>query len=151
MIMKAHDETQAIPPHVFDTIVAMIIPQVEQRYGTLGDYFQNEKYPHIDQYRMSNFSKVEDNPVTARMYAIAVLVHELVEFEQCKRDGVPEQLITDFDMAFEMLGKPGEPGDDPEAPYFHQHQRATFVERAVISAFGLNWDEYEKKCEEMFK
>lgn len=141
----------AIPDHkLIETIVGLIIPHEEQRYPSLGDYFCDDKYPNIDQYRMSDFSKVESDCTKARMYAIAVMIHEIVEFELCKRAGIAEQLITDFDMAFEALGKPGEPGDDIEAPYHDQHVKATQVEKAVIDAFGLSWMTYEAMCEEMF-
>ncbi len=36
-----------------------------------------------------------------------------------------------------------EPGDDIHAPYFHQHQFATSIERQCCSRLGISWDDYE--------
>ena len=122
------------------TISAKVIPHAKQRYNTLGDYWGEGG---VDQYRVSDLG----NPA----YNLAVLVHELVEWELCKLAGIREQDITKFDKWFEDEGLTGEPGDDLLAPYRAQHQLATDIERAVIAAFGESWMRYEDECRRVSK
>lgn len=79
---------------------------------------------------------------------LAVAIHELIEAWNCRRDGVTDKQVCDFDHQYEKERAEGkhsetdEPGDDPHSPYRVQHQDATHVERAVCSAIGLGWREH---------
>lgn len=79
-------------------------------------------------------------------YQFLIGVHELVEGWLCRRGGVSEQAVTDFDVAYEKKRKPGddsEPGDDCRAPYRRQHFIATNVERMLALEMGVDWKRYE--------
>ena len=117
-----------------------IVKSALVRYPTLGDYYS------INGEDVYTITAMPQDGMT-----LAIAVHELVEFMLCQRDGVREKSITDFDISFETGRCHGEPGDDPAAPYRKQHQAATSVERAVIAAFGLSWEDYEKECEKIFE
>jgi hypothetical protein len=75
----------------------------------------------------------------------AILIHELVEAYLCRKAGVTEQMVVEFDEMYEDERKNGhhkeddEPGDDPRSPYRLQHMAATHVERAVCAALDLSW------------
>lgn len=109
-----------------------------QRYPTVGDWFWRYTTLHIRISDMGNYK-----------YNLLVSVHEQVEALLCWLDGVEEQAVTDFDIKFEderakgMHGDCDEPGDDPDAPYFKQHQTATRIERFMASELGVNWEEYD--------
>jgi len=120
-------------------IVAQTIPHKNQRYNSVGDY-----YIGVIGYDTYNVSRM-NNPA----YELAVLAHELVEFDLCKKAGISEESVTKFDIEFETGRCVGEPGDDPGCPYRAAHQAASSVERAVIAAMGENWEVYEKRCEEI--
>jgi hypothetical protein len=77
-----------------------------------------------------------------------VAVHELVEALICKHAGVTTEQVDEFDMNFEATRKDGddsEPGDDPKAPYYRQHQIATVIEKLLSVELGVNWTDYEKE------
>lgn len=80
----------------------------------------------------------------------AIAVHELIEALLCARRGIHENMVTDFDIAFERKRAKGivldtsEPGDSPDAPYRREHFTATTIERQFIEAVGVDWNEYEK-------
>ena len=112
------------------------IPHQRQRYATLGDYVYGIKKDRLK-------TDVLISEELGVWYSLAVAIHELCEIVLCAKKGVKEQDITDFDMAFTG---PGEPGDDPKAPYFNEHQVATIVEKAVIKALGGVWQVYDDRC-----
>lgn len=127
-------------------INAITIPHNKQRYSTLGDYFTDEN--GVEQFRVSDLGDY-------RM-ELAILVHEIVENYLCKYKGIKEQDIMNFDLMFEKERDEGkwtdeEPGDDPRSIYNKEHQIATFIERALISYFGINWEDYELACNKLYE
>lgn len=110
------------------------IPHKEQRYDTVGDYYET---PEGLKLRVSE----QDNP----FYEMLITIHELVEYALIKAKGISIEAIDDFDMAFKGEG---EPGDDPESPYYHEHQMASIVERQVCEAMGVKWCDYDRAVEE---
>lgn len=83
------------------------------------------------------------------MFLIAI--HELIEAFLCECAGITEQQVDDFDMNYaeKAVSDPDEPGDYPKAPYYHQHQIATGIERILAAEAGVSWLEYEKHIEEL--
>ncbi len=112
-------------------IVMEIIPHNEQRYDTVGDYWEDENGDW--QFKISDMN---DN-----VYELAVFVHELLEKILCKHAGITDQEIDTFDMAYS--GPEEEPGADLAAPYYEQHRKATILERLWIELTGKDWDSYD--------
>lgn len=106
------------------------IPHALQRYNTVGDYW-------LDLETTTLVIAVSILPSVEYEYLIAL--HEQVEAMLCLFAGVSFAEIDRFDLAWEGAG---EPGDDPAAPYHHQHQIATQVERMMADALGVDWSEY---------
>jgi hypothetical protein len=76
----------------------------------------------------------------------------MVEAILCLYDGIAQDDVDAFDIRFEdnrVVGDDSEPGDDPAAPYYQQHQAATIVERTVVAEFGLDWNHYEQNVREL--
>lgn len=124
-------------PHIY----IHIIPHDHQRYDTCGDWqFDEEGSLHVHVSDMESFTS-----------EAAVAIHEIVEALLCRRNGVKEEAVTRFDLQYEQeraVGKHGlteEPGDDLRAPYREEHQMATFVERCVIAAFGVRWNDHDER------
>ena len=111
-----------------------------QRYPTVGDWYLT---PNNDV--IINVSKTADWKVSA-----LVGVHELVEVLLCIARNISEEDVTNHDLWFEDQGKEGEPGDDPSAPYFKEHQFATKVEKLLCEELGLKWEEYAKQVEDIY-
>ncbi len=85
-------------------------------------------------------------------YEMLIAVHELIEVALCKKDGISDVMVDQFDMDFEKNRAPGdqsEPGDDPRAPYRKQHFVATTIERQLAVELGVDWDEYGKAIESL--
>lgn len=113
------------------------IPHREQRYETVGDYFYDEEGL---QFRVSEMND--------KRYSFLVFIHELIEWFLVDREGIKIDDIDAFDIEYEKNRKPGdvsEPGNDPKAPYYKQHQIATLVERVLASLIGVDWEEYDKE------
>jgi hypothetical protein len=113
-----------------------------QRYPTVGDYWTGaDGTSHI---RVSDMGDWR--------YELLVAVHEMVEQAICRQREISEDDITAFDVAFEANrpdGNTSEPGNDIRAPYYKEHQFATFVERAVASELGVDWEAYSKFVNEL--
>ena len=110
--------------------VIMTIPQDQQRYDTLGDW----------QLHKTGVT-VQVSDVGNPDYEFAVAIHELVEAYLCKKKGITTKQVDDFDMAYKG---DGEPGDDKDCPYYHEHQTASAVEHIIINAMGIAWTQYNK-------
>jgi hypothetical protein len=99
------------------------------RYVTTGDWEiigDSVIIPVVD------YGAREDN-------AFLVALHELVESYLCKKAGIKEEDVYQFDIDNPYLE---EPGDSELAPYYEQHKVATDVEKIVCEALGLNWREH---------
>ncbi len=116
------------------------IPHKEQRYPTAGDYWEHESPENgsVVEFRISVLPRPE--------YEQLVLIHELVEYFLVKLSNIPLKDIDDFDILFEKirpLRSTAEPGDDRAAPYYHQHQMASLVERLFAGILDVDWQDYE--------
>jgi hypothetical protein len=110
------------------------IPASEHRYATCGDYW-GTGFCDGDEFEY-RVTQMPDWRAEA-----AVFLHEFVESMLCKARGISENSITNFDIAFEGSG---EPGDDPNAPYRKEHRFAENIERAFVHELGMVWADYEK-------
>ncbi|MCU1338289.1 MAG: hypothetical protein JWO19_3870 [Bryobacterales bacterium] len=114
------------------------IPHDQQRYPTVGDYWEDEC--GVEQVRVSEMKDWR--------YEILVGVHELIELALARHRGISEAAISDFDIAFEASKEQGsvsgEAGDHPLAPYRHEHFFATSMERLLAAELDVDWFEYER-------
>ena len=119
-------------------IIIDFIPQSEQRYETVGDWFYSD-----DETLVLKISKMDDE-----RHEQLIAVHELVEALVCNIHEVSQEAVDAFDMG---AGKDlDDPGDSPDAPYHAEHMLASAVERIMASAFGADWEEYERAIEKSF-
>jgi hypothetical protein len=113
-----------------------VIPHEQQRYPTVGDYWMEDG---IQQVRVSRLPDWR--------YEILVAVHEIIELAITRHRGIPEDVISEFDVEFEKLResqlRSGEPGDHPDSPYCKEHFFATSLERLLALELDVNWFEYE--------
>ena len=99
------------------------------RFGQLGDWFRNGAGTDcIEVQEMGN----EDEE-------FLIALHEFCEWYLCKKAGVTQESVDEFDKNFKGEG---EPGDDKAAPYYRQHAYATMIEALMCKELGLDWDEY---------
>jgi hypothetical protein len=119
------------------TIHIETIPHHQQRYPTVGDYWEEDG--GTEQVRVSELPDWR--------YEALIAVHEMVEMILTKHRNISEEMISAFDIAFERdreAGKVlGEPGDDPRAPYRREHFFATNLERLLAAELGVDWGAYE--------
>jgi len=85
----------------------------------------------------------------------AILIHEQVEAVWCWLNGVKEEDVTRFDQEFfkqQELGKVpenAEPGHEKGCPYAFGHFLAEQVERYIVAAFQMTWNQHEDNCEKV--
>lgn len=114
------------------------LPLLDMRYPTLGDYVGTPDRRLIMVADLGDWRK-----------EWLIHYHENIEQTLCFLAGISERDIKAFDEMFEEETRQGvhkpddEPGDDPRAPYYSQHQYATKCEREICEKFfKMNWDEY---------
>lgn len=116
------------------------IPQEEQHYNTLGDY-----------YEIAGGLAIRVTEIGDEYAELLVAIHELVECFLTRKRRISDSEITAFDMKFEqeraleMHIKSDEPGDDPRAPYVREHRFAENIERLVAHELGIIWADYEAR------
>lgn len=114
------------------------VPHRKQRYETVGDWIPG------------NPVKIHVSRMKDERYVFLVALHEMIEYELCRMNGITDRKVVEFDMNFErerkarMHSLEAEPGDDPRAPYRDEHGFATMVERMVAQKMGVSWSAYEK-------
>lgn len=116
------------------------IPHDDQRYDTVGDYF--ETADGGIEFRISELSDWK--------YEALVALHEFVEKILCIDRGITNEDIDAFDMEYErqrVEGDVTEPGDCLRAPYFMQHQIATQMERMLAKYLDVEWSKYDLEVE----
>lgn len=112
------------------------IPDEEQRYDTVGDYWKKDG---VDEIKVSSMSN--------RQYEFLVAIHEMIEQYLCENAGITDEEITRFDVDFENNRKEGdqsEPGESPLAPYHKQHMFAESIEKQMALECGIDWNDYGK-------
>lgn len=112
-----------------------VIEHSEQRYETAGDWFFS---PSGD--LNIRVSRLKDSGNGEYMEQLVAL-HEYIEALLCKCRGISGEIVTDFDT-LNLNCK--EPGNLPEAPYYHEHQFATFVEYKMAEQLKINWEKYDE-------
>jgi hypothetical protein len=117
------------------------IPEEQHRYPTTGDWwFEPDGRLRIAVTEWGNPD-----------HEFLIAFHELVEVWLCRRRGITTEAVDAFDMAYERNRREGdtsEPGDDPRAPYYREHQFASGMERLMAAELGVNWQEYGGFIEE---
>lgn len=102
------------------------IQESEHRYPTYGDYFEKDGVMNFRVTDTGNFDK-----------DFAVLMHELTEWYLCKKKGISNTSIDEFDINFENNNGVGEPGDCIDSPYRRQHAIADLIERIILVELGI--------------
>lgn len=116
-----------LPKIVFD-----VIPHKKHRYPTVGDYYRKNGELHIRVSKMNS------------KHEFLVLIHEMIEWFLIDQKGIAIKEIDDFDMLYEETKTDdSEPGNDPNAPYFDEHQFATHIEKLLAEKLGVNWSKYD--------
>jgi hypothetical protein len=116
-------------------ITIEVIKHEDQRYETVGDWVWNGDDLTIFVSSMDNWR-----------YEMLVAFHEMAECLMCKHRGIAQEDVDNFDIQFEKLREDGdvsEPGDEPNAPYYREHQIATILERTLALELGVNWKQYD--------
>jgi hypothetical protein len=114
------------------------VPHRKQRYETVGDWIPGTP-------AQIRVSKMKD-----QRYVFLVALHEMIEYELCRKNGITDREVVDFDVNFEAERKlnlhpiDAEPGDHPKAPYRNEHEFATMIEMMVAQKLGVSWSDYEK-------
>lgn len=123
-----------------------IIPNNEQRYETIGDWWI-DKRGNL-QIRVSEF---EDE-----RHSMLIAIHEMFEAYAAWVKHIKEPEVTKFDLWFEAESNAGrmpptldEPGMHPKCPYNTEHQYATAVEMTLATLLGVNWWEYDEAVRKM--
>jgi hypothetical protein len=112
-----------------------IVEPGTHRAGITGaDWFYDEAGElHIKVSRMSDWR-----------YTVTLLTHELVEALMCRHNGVTPKDVDEFDMPYARTHEFDlNAGDEPDAPYRHEHCLATAIERILAAELDIIWKSYD--------
>lgn len=132
------------------------IPHSSQAYPTCGDW-RGDPDGAVHIYVSKEMGKDS---------CFLVAIHELIEVYLLSKRGVTTKEVDAFDIKYEKAHREGgkltgkrkkingkvdesEPGDDPKAPYFKEHQFATAVEQIVCTQLGISWEQHAKNVEKL--
>ena len=116
-------------------VIIETVSHISQRYNTIGDWQWEGETLHIKVSDMGDWKK-----------ELLVGVHEMVETMLCKESGVTEEQVDAFDLSH---SEEHEPGENPDAPYYHQHKNAIYIEDMLMQFLGVDADEYETVMEKL--
>lgn len=133
-------------------IIINAIPHSSQLYDTSGDWyvapaFWEQMGATKDQPAHCLYIKVSAELSRKEQWLVAI--HELVEAFLCECSSITDEQVDAFDIGWQPHDGFTEPGDDPDSPYFAQHQEATFIERRLALAAGVPWPAYSTHVEEL--
>jgi hypothetical protein len=120
-------------------VMIKIVPRHEMRPNVDGaDWYFDEQ---------GNL-QVRINPLSDWRMEMLLGVHEAVEAVMCKHNGVTVASVDAFDIEYDKTHSTDlNAGDDPAAPYSHEHCLATAIERILCAELDVNWFEYDKELE----
>jgi hypothetical protein len=117
------------------------IPHKDQRYKTVGDWYETEgRQIEITASQLSDWRR-----------EFLILIHELVEWGLCKQEGITQSEVDIFDKARESIQDEIELGDLKDAPYRKQHCIATGIERMLAAELDVVWSEYEEELTKLME
>lgn len=102
------------------------IPQKEQRYPTIGDWWEDNGEMKI---RVSEELGNEN-------YILMIAVHELIEQHLCRKRGITQEIVDAFDNAHLDVD---DPGLLPDAPYHKEHLFALVVEGMLANQLEVDF------------
>jgi hypothetical protein len=127
----------------FPKIQIEAIPQSEQRYETLGDWFFVEKSGVFQSRTLCILVSKQEGPDSSKKEYLLAL-HEFIEAMHCSFEGITQKQVDDFDMGIskEQVIKDGfsEHGFHEKAPYRKQHEFAYMIECLAAREIGLELD-----------
>jgi len=127
-------------------ISVQVIPHLQQRYNTVGDWQVRDGtlYITVSELRYPNgvpYAKKENGQ-------FVLAVHEMIEAFSCLYKGITEKEVDAFDLDLKKIEEAQELaieiGDHPDSPYKQPHMLASGVERILCYVFGITWYEYEE-------
>lgn len=120
-------------------IAIKIIPDSEQRFPFTGADWFWDKDGNLE----VRVSKLSD---WRREFILSI--HETIEAVLCKHNGVSQKAVDDFDEWYDKTHPTDlNAGDDPLAPYQHEHSIATAVERILAAELRVQWLEYDQELQ----
>jgi hypothetical protein len=115
----------------------------DQRFTTLGDWLERDDQFEINVTIMPRWQ-----------HTFLILMHELIEWAVCQRDGVKTAVCDGFDTDWERELADGkhrieeEAGFDRRCPYREGHVWGARAERFLCWLLGCSWKEYLIACDE---
>jgi len=113
-------------------IAIITIDPSENRYGTVGDWiFANNGDLLVTTTRCGN-----------KDTEFLVSTHEMIEAYLCQRDGIDEEVVSNWDIAHPDAD---EPAEVEGSPYFNHHACAIEVEKVICKHLNIDWDEHQQR------
>lgn len=118
-------------------ILEVISPD-KQRYDTPGDWIPGTP------------AKIVSSKLGNEDFEFLIMLHELIEYQLCKKKGITDEMVVEFDKKFEEDRKKGlhsemeEPGNSSLAPYRDEHVFATKLEKMMSKKMSVDWKKYNE-------
>lgn len=123
-------------------ITIKVIPESEMRPNASGaDWFWDK----------DGNLQVRVSPLSDYRREILLAIHETVEAIMCYYNGVTQESVDAFDAEYDKTHSADlNAGDDPAAPYQHEHCLATAIERILCAELRVNWESYDRELAQTY-
>jgi hypothetical protein len=122
-------------------IVMQTIPTRFHRYATIGDWKIGEIFNTL------KFTILASRELGIT-YSFLIFLHELVESFLCYKHGITDKQVLEWDLAHEGAD---EPGEVLGAPYFKEHEAASFIEQIMADFLDVKWQDYTDTINKVFE
>ena len=128
---KGDVKVGGLVPRPIISHIVKVIPHLEQRYRTMGDYIRE-----ADGTVTISVSHTGNPDVN-----FIVSLHEMIEEYLTHKRGIPEPVIFRFDIDHPELD---DPGMDPRAPYHREHFFCDIIDRLLCEQLGITYEFYQE-------
>jgi|SRR5215472_800478 len=133
-------------------IIYETIPHSQQRYDTAGDWQWVDNGGTLLAY---------GSQMSSEDFEFCGAIHEMSEAYFCKKMGITQKMVDDFDIPYEAAHQRGDvtypcgcprlpqsdPGNDIHSPYRWAHIYAEATEAVVARALRVDWVKADAECE----
>lgn len=120
------------------TFIGKTVKPEEMRYETLGDWKMKKRKNSLE--LEVSTADMENND-----YNFLIQFHELIEVYLCQKRNITDAEVMEFDKK----SVASDPGNSEKAPYHDEHMFACKIEKMVSEELKVNWEDYNKRAEEV--
>lgn len=120
------------------------IPHDCQRYPTVGDW----QFDPVSSVEGNDTLLINVSSMGNQDSEFLIALHEMVEAYLCRKAGITDVQVDEWDMSHL---ESEDPGFIEGCPYKKQHDNALWIESIVATMLKVNWGEHCERVDKLFE